>query len=339
MKRMQAARLHAPRVLCVEDVPLPVVNAGDVLIRVERVGICGSDVHLYAGHRPAPYPLILGHEAIGRIAAVGDGVPAELVGRRVVVEPNIPCTTCALCRRGQGNICPNKRVIGVNVDGAFAQYMAVPASHAWVASDAIPDQDLVMVEPLAVGVHALATSGLVPGDRALVLGCGAIGLLLTHLLSAARIAVTALDLDRRRVEAARGLGAAEAMVMNQEIGDDLAARMRDTGEPSTLFECSGAAAGTAWCIRVAPRGGRVILLGLTAEDVPFAPLRLVREGIELIGSLIYDHPRDFRRAINLVEGGLRAGHLVEQEFLLGDSQVGLEAALDAQFAKAVIRIA
>ncbi len=338
MNTMRAARLHAPRVLRVEEVPLPGPRPGEVLVRVERVGICGSDVHLYAGHRPAPYPLILGHEAMGRIAAVGDGVTGDLVGRRVVVEPNIPCTHCSLCRRGQGTVCPNKRVLGVNVDGVFAEFAAVPASHAWVASETIPDQDLVLAEPLAVAVHALATSGLVPGDRALVLGCGAIGLLLTHLLSAARISVTALDLDTRRVEKARALGAAEAMPMSQEVGEAVAARMRDTGEPATLFECSGAVAGTAWCIRSAPRGGRVVLLGLTAEDVPFSPLRLVREGVALVSSLIYDHPRDFRRTLNLIEGGLRAGHLVEHEFPLEEVGAGLEAALGAQFAKAVIRV-
>lgn len=129
MNVMRAARLHGPRVLRVEEVPLPDLWPGEVLIRVERVGICGSDVHLYNGHRPAPYPLILGHEAIGRIPAVGDGGPEELKGRRVVVEPNIPCTVCPLCRRGRGTVCPNKRVIGVNTDGAFAE---CPVSHGCV---------------------------------------------------------------------------------------------------------------------------------------------------------------------------------------------------------------
>ncbi|MBM3470488.1 MAG: zinc-binding dehydrogenase [Armatimonadetes bacterium] len=338
MSRMRAARLHGPRDLRLDEVPAPIPRQGEVLVRVERVGICGSDVHLYAGHRQAPYPMILGHEAIGRIAAVGDGVSADLVGRRAVVEPNIPCTTCPICRRGHGNVCPNKRVLGVNEDGVFAEYASIPASHAWVAPDAIPDPDLVLTEPLAVAVHALAASGLVPGDRAVVLGCGAIGLLLAHLLSAARISVTALDLDPRRVEVARGLGAAEAVVMSQEAGREIAARMRDTGEPATVFECSGAAAGAAWCIRAVPRRGRILMLGLGADEVAFSPLHFVREGIELVGSLIYDHPDDFRRALSLVEGGLRAGHLVEAEFPLEEAAAGLQAAAESRFVKAVIRV-
>lgn len=338
MRTMRAARLHGPRELRLDEVPIPAPRPGEVLIRVDRVGICGSDVHLHAGHRQAPYPMILGHEAIGRVTEVGEGVSEGMVGRRVAVEPNIACTTCRMCRRGHGNVCPNKRVLGVNEDGVLAEYVSVPASHAWVASDEVPDRDLVLVEPLAVAVHAFAVSGLVPGDRALVLGCGAIGLLLTQLLSVARISVTALDLEPRRVEAARQMGAAEAMVVGRESGETIAARTREGGEPSTLFECSGAAAGAAWCIRAVPRGGRVMLLGLTAEEVPFSPLRIVREGISLVGSLIYDHPDDFRRTLNLVEGGLRAGHLVEGEFPLEEAEAGIVASAESRVVKAVIRI-
>lgn len=338
MSKMRAARLHGPRDLRVEEVPIPAPRPGEVLVRVERGAICGSDVHLFAGHRPAPYPLIAGHEAIGRIAAVGDAVPAHREGQRVVLEPNIPCTTCPLCRRGRGNICPNKRVLGVMEDGVFADYIAVPSSHAWAAPENIPDRDLVLAEPLAVAVHAMGVSGVVPGDRALVMGCGAIGLLLTQLLSATRISVTALDLDDGKVEAARRLGAAEAMTMDRDVGEALTARIREAGTPSVVFECSGSTGGASWCLQSVPRGGRVVLVGLASGEVSFSPLRLVREGIEVVASMIYDHPDDFRRALSLMAGGLRAGHLVEQEEPLESAQRALEIAAEGRKIKVGIRL-
>ncbi len=338
MTAMRAARLHSPGVVRVEDVPLPRLGSGEVLVRVEHVGICGTDVSLYKGHRPVNYPLTLGHEAVGRIAAAGDGIVPAMAGTRVVLEPNFPCSTCQWCRRGRGSICPQKRALGVNVEGAFADYVAVPVAHAWPVPETVPYEDLVLVEPLAVAVHALAVSGLMPGDTAVVLGCGAIGLLLTMLLGAVRIPATVLDFNERRLEAARRLGATEALLMEGGAADTVRTRLAESTDAPVVFECSGSAGGTAWCLQTVPRGGRVVLVGMAAEDVALQPLRFVREGISLVGSMIYDHPDDFRRALNLVVGGLRAGHLVEQEFPLQEIQAGLEAASSGQVIKAVVRI-
>lgn len=338
MTSMRAARLHGPGVVRVDAVSPPAPQSGEVLIRVDRVGVCGSDVHLFRGHRPAPYPLILGHEALGRIEAVGAGVGSDRVGERVVVEPNVPCGSCLWCRRGRGAICPNKKSIGVNVAGALAEYMALPASHAWPVPEELPWQEAVLIEPLAVAVHAFSVSGLSPGDGAVVLGCGAIGLLLTHLLATMRVNACAIDLDERRVDAARRAGAVEATIMTRDAAPSLAERLRGSAAWPVVFECSGAAAGAAWCFDAVPRGGTVVLLGLAAETVPLQPLRVVREGITIIGSIIYDHPDDFRRTINLLQGGVRVGNLVEREFPVDDVEEALVAAGGVLAGKAVIRI-
>lgn len=335
---MRAARLHGPGVVRVDVVPPPSPQPGEALVRVDRVGVCGSDVHLFRGHRPAPYPLIIGHEALGWIEAVGTGVRPDRVGERVVVEPNVACGSCIWCRRGRGAICPNKRSLGVNVPGAFAEYVTLPASHAWAIPEELPWQEAVLIEPLAVAMHAFSVSGLRPGDGALVLGCGAIGMLLTHLLATVGVNACAIDLDERRVEAARRAGAVEAINMTRDAAPGLAERLRGSAAWPVVFECSGAASGAAWCFDAVPRGGTVVLLGLAAETVPLQPLRVVREGITVIGSIIYDHPDDFRRTINLMQRGVRVGNLVEREFPLDDVAEALVAAGGVLAGKAVIRM-
>lgn len=335
---MRAARLHAPRVVRVDEVPRPEPRPGEVLVRIDRVGVCGSDVHLFQGHRSAPYPIIMGHEGLGRIEAVGTEVDAARVGQRVVVEPNVACGECAWCRRGRGAICPRKRSLGVNVPGAFAEYVALPATHAWAVPDALSWQDAVLIEPLAVAVHAVGVSRLLPGDAALVLGCGTIGLVLTRLLATLRIGVYAIDLDPRRVEAARRAGAHRTAVMPAEASA-LARRVCADGEWPVIFECSGTASGAAWCLEAVPHGGAVVLLGLAAEPVPMQPLRVVREGVTIAGSIIYDHPDDFRRAIALVRDGLRLGDLVEGEYPMEEVEAALLAAGGVLAGKAVVRVA
>lgn len=276
--------------------------------------------------------MTLGHEAVGRIVAVGDGVSAGRLGERVVLEPNIPCGTCEFCRRGRGVICPEKQVLGINANGAYADYVAIAASHAWTVPEELDWRDALLIEPLAVAVHALAVSGLVPGDEAIVLGCGPEGLLLTALLAAANIRVTAFDLNPVRVVVARELGAA-GHVMTPDVGRQFADDLHRSGRPQTIFECSGSVAGTQWCVDAAPRGGAVVMVGLAERPVALQPLRYVREGISLVGSLIYDHPTDFRRAVNLVTGGLRLGHLIDQTFPLERIQEGLEAAAAGRLIK------
>lgn len=335
---MRAARLHAPGALRVEGLPPPVPQPGEVLLRVDRVGICGSDVHLYQGDRPAPYPLILGHEAIGRIESVGPGVGPERVGERVVVEPNIACGFCVWCRRGRGAICPHKRSLGVNMDGALAEYVALPATHAWVVPDRLRWQDAVLIEPFAVAVHAHSVSSVAPGDRAVVLGCGTIGLLLTHLLSSMHIDVLAIDLDARRLDAARRAGADEVLIMKPDAASGIAERVRESAGCSVVFECSGSAPGAEWCFAAVPRGGTVVMIGLATEAARVQPLRVVREGVTITGSLTYDHPDDFRRAIRLVQAGMRVGDVVEQEFSIDDVEKALVAARGALTGKAVIRV-
>jgi threonine dehydrogenase-like Zn-dependent dehydrogenase len=259
-----------------------------------RAGVCGSDVSLYLGHRQPPrFPFIIGHELVGRVAAVAPGVTKVAVGQRVVVEPNYTCGECRFCRSGRGNICPNKKSMGVSVPGCFAEYATAPAEFTWPVPDAIPDADAASIEPLAVSLHALLQSGARAGDTVAVVGCGVVGLLLAHVAASREVRVLALDQFPEKLEMAARLGAAVT------LKDDVAGQWKRENV-SVVFECAGAAATTELSIAQAPRGSTVMLLGLSTAPASFVPLRLVREGVRIEPSLIYDHPADFTEAIRLV---------------------------------------
>jgi L-iditol 2-dehydrogenase len=295
MDTIKAAFLYSPKNIEIKEISIPQVDRDQVLIEPIRVGICGSDVSLFLGHRtPSAYPLLLGHESIGRVRAVGDNVTEIAVGQRVIVEPNYPCGVCTYCRAGRGNICPNKKSAGVTVPGFFAEQFIAPAEFVWPMPDSISDEDAVTIEPLAVSLHALWQSGAQIGDTVAVLGCGATGLLLIQAAVAQGMHVFAHDKLENKLDLARQAGA------QVDQNPDVSLLWREEGV-TTVFDCAGVSSTVELALSAVPRGGQVILLGLSSSKASFTPLKFVREELRVSGSIIYDHPTDFARAIALVE--------------------------------------
>lgn len=294
---MKAALLVEPRRIVIDEIPEPRPGVGEVLIQPIRVGICGSDISFYEGHRTLTYPFVLGHEVVGRVLAIGEGVTNIRVGQRVIVEPNYPCGQCAFCRSGRGAICPNKTAIGVTAPGCFTETFVAPAEFTWYVPNDISDDDAVVIEPLVVSLHALWQSRARMGDTIAVLGCGSTGLLLIHAAVAQGIRVFAHDKLADKLALAQQLGA-----MPVQAND--VARLWYEENVITVFECAGVVATVELALSAAPRGSEVVLVGLASAPASFVPLRLVREGIRVSGSMIYDHPIDFARAIALVKNGL-----------------------------------
>jgi L-iditol 2-dehydrogenase len=294
---MKAAVLLGPNQIEVRDVDMPTLSGAEVMIQPVRAGVCGSDVSLYVGHRQPPYlPFIIGHEVVGRVVAVAPGVTKVAVGQRVIVEPNYTCGECRFCRAGRGNICPNKKSTGVSVPGIFAEFASVPAEFTWPMPDTVSDADAASIEPLAVSLHALLQSGAREGDTVAVVGCGVVGLLLIQVAVARGVRVLAHDRFPEKLQMAARLGATAT-----DTADVATLWSQET--VSTVFECAGVVATTELSIGSAPRGSTVMLLGLSTAPASFVPLRLVREGVRIEPSLIYDHPADFTLAISLVANG------------------------------------
>ena len=292
---MKAALLYEPQKIVINETDVPRLEPDEVMIRPKYVGICGSDVSLFTGHRVAStYPLLPGHELVGYVTAVGGDVKQIKKDQRVIVEPNFACGVCNYCRAGRSNICQNKKSLGVTISGCFAEQFVAPAEYVWPVPDTISDEDAVTIEPLAVSLHALWQSNTQIGDTVAVIGCGSTGLLLIQAAIAQGMHVFAHDILAGKLDMARQLGA------RVDSSSDVASLWSDNGV-TTVFECAGVSSTVELALSAVPRGGQIVLLGLSASSVSFTPLKFVREEIRVSGSIIYNHPADFARTISLVE--------------------------------------
>ncbi len=331
---MNAVFLEKPRHLVARDIPMPEPMPGEIRVRLVNVGICGSDVHLFLGHRPLNRPTVIGHEGYGLIDKLGEGVMGRSLGERVVVEPNIPCMRCRFCLSSRGNICPNKRVVGLTENGCFADYICVPAAFCWPIPDEVSAQDAVCIEPMAVSVHALSVSSARPGDTIAIVGLGAIGLLLSHLALRLgyRVLVSELNGAKRQKAVAEGAIAAQ--------GD--APTLNAIWEAHTVvavFECAGSAGTASLVTAAAPRGSEIVLVGLSEQAATFTPLRIAREGITLLPSIIYRHPTDFQRTIDLIQRQVvRPSTIISGYYPLAQLREAFEIAATGTESKLIIKL-
>lgn len=279
---MKALQLVAPSELRVVDVPLPEPGPGEVRLRVRACGICGSDLHGMDGSsgRRIP-PLVMGHEASGTVDAAGEGVSAWKAGERVTFDSTVWCGECAYCREGRVNLCDSRQVVGVACaefrrDGAFAEYVTVPQRILHRLPDALSFEEAAFAEPVGVALHAVRRAGDVSGSTVLVVGAGLIGLLVIQALKRAGAAkVIAVDLDSGRLDLARELGADETALGGPALGPF---------EVDVAMEVVGAAPTVDFAIRSVRKGGRVVLVGNLAPQVPLPLQIVVTRELDVLGS-------------------------------------------------------
>ena len=288
---MRALVLESYNRLECKEVPVPEIGPEDVLVNVKACGICGSDIHGMDGStgRRIP-PIIMGHEAAGVIAAVGAQVSGWQPGDRVTFDSNIYCGKCYYCRRGQGNLCEKRRVLGVSCaeyrqDGAFAEYVAVPQQCLYALPDGLTFERATLVEPLSIALHAVGQPKIRLGDSAVVVGAGMIGLMLVQALRAAGCGtIISLDLVPSRLELARRLGADAGL--QADIPDMLAqVRERTNGRGADLvFEAVGIAPTLKLALGCARKGGAVTLVGNLAVEANLPLQATVTRELTLYGS-------------------------------------------------------
>jgi len=303
---MRAALLVAPGRVTVNEVREEQVGPDDVQIRVGGVGLCGSDASVFSGKWPTPStPWIMGHEAFGKIVAVGELVPDERVGEAVVVEPNISCFACPQCQRGLTSACENRLSVGMNRPGGLAELLVVPSRFAWRVESLAPTA-LVCVEPLTVVEAALRRLSSELPYAALVVGAGPQGLLMCLALMMRGIEVHVLDVNEARLAFAARLG---ARVDSGERQFDL------------VVDTVGSPAAHETAVARSSPGATILVLGLDDRPLGLTARTLVRRQLTLRGSLTYDHPIDFRHTIDLVASAqLDPGRIVGHEFALDDVQ-------------------
>jgi L-iditol 2-dehydrogenase len=275
MSMMQVSVLRGVGQVDVEERPVPEPATDEVVVEVGSVGVCGSDVHYYEHGRIGPYvvesPLVLGHEAGGVVTAIGSAVTTLEIGQRVSIEPGVPCRRCPQCLAGRYNLCPDVRFFATPpYDGAFSQYVAMPASFVYPIPDGMSDDAAGLIEPLSVGVWACRRGHVAPGTSVLVTGAGPIGLIAAQTARAyGADTVTVTDVNQHRLQLAADLG-----LTTIDVGQTA---ITDAGiEADVLLECSGNARATWDAVNTMARAGSVVLVGMGGDTVQL-PLSYVQD--------------------------------------------------------------
>lgn len=331
---MHAIVAHGAKDLRLETRTQPDPGTGEVLIRMERGGICGSDLHYYNhggfGTVRLREPMILGHEVSGRIAALGQGVSGLAEGELVAISPSRPCYGCAYCLEGRHNQCLNMRFYGSampfpHIQGAFCEYLVADARQCAPAGG-LSAEAAAMAEPLAVVLHAARRAGDLMGKRVLVTGCGPIGQLAVMVARAAGAAeVVATDIAPFTLAMARQNGA-DAVHDVATDPDALQAYSADKGHFDRLFECSGVAAALASAVPALRPGAVILQLGL-GGDMTLPVQAMTAKEIELRGSFRFH--AEFLTAVRLMQAGrLDVTPLITRSLPLSEAETAFELASD-----------
>ena len=307
----------------------PELGPRDVLIEVKAAAICGSDLHIFKGKHPsASLPVAVGHEASGKVIAIGKDVTRHTIGDRVTIEPIITCGECGFCRRGQYHLCQNVSFQYRKGQGAFAPYFVAHEERTFRLPEGISYAEGALVEPLSVALHAVKKSNLGPGHSAAVFGAGAIGYLVAALarrLSAGKMFVS--DVNRFRLQKAAELG---AVAINSLEADPVAVIMEQTGHMGVdrSFEAVGLEITLTQALKALKKGGMAVLLGIFEDPNVVPPINLfVQREISLAGSQGYCW--DFQDSLALLEDkAVDLNALITHRLELSDLQKGFETLLD-----------
>jgi len=323
---MRAAFYAGPRTFTAGTAPVPTPGPGEALLRVRRVGICGTDLHIFQGHLDHRVPRggIIGHETVAEVveAPPGSGVRA---GDRVVVEPLAFCGTCRACRMGAAYICYRLQVLGVDLPGGMQEYWSVPVARLLRVPDALPDDHAALIEPLAVATHDVRRAGVQPDDRALVFGGGPIGTLIALVCRQRGARVAVAEVNPHRLALLRELGL-EALGPETDVVGFAEAWTGGEGV-DVAFEVTGQPAAVRAVTDVVRVWGTVSIVAIHAEPMPVNLYRMFARELTMHGSRLYAR-EDWEEAIRLAAAGaVPLAPLVSRRIPLEALQAGMEEAL------------
>lgn len=296
--------MQKPGEIIYRDVPIPEPGPDQVLVKIKRIGICGSDIHVYHGTHPyTSYPVVQGHEVSAQVVKCGEYAKKFKPGDRVVLEPQVVCGRCYPCLHGKYNLCENLKVFGFQTTGTGSEYFAIDEHNVTPIPDELSYDDGAMIEPLAVTVHAAKRFPDVKGCNAVVLGCGPIGILLIQSLKALGAAkIMATDISSGRLELAKSLGA--DVVVNTK-NEDYKTKLLETFGPDkadVVYECAGSDITMDQAIQNARKGSTIILVAVFGKRANVDLAKLNDSELDLNTSMMYRHD-DFVQAIEFVKEG------------------------------------
>ncbi|MEP6648596.1 MAG: zinc-dependent alcohol dehydrogenase family protein [Lapillicoccus sp.] len=319
---MKAVVYDAPRSYEVTEIPTPQAGPGEVRIKVTQVGVCGTDLHIHHGDFNAVFPLIPGHELVGTVETLGEGMTRFTLGEQVTVNPNIYCGQCDYCLAGRLILCSNAKGLGSNYPGFFAEYVVVAAGLVF-SVEGIDADTAVFTEPAACAMHGVETLAPRPGSTALVFGAGPTGLLLAQLLRSSGVAhVTVAAPSKFKLETARSLGVDRTVLIDRSDPTGNETRLRDasgTDGYDYVVEATGSTTVGDICVPLTRNGGTVMVYGVTRNEelVKFHPFDVFRREITIKGS--FAEMTSFGAAIRALRTGrAKTDGIITHRFGLDD---------------------
>jgi L-iditol 2-dehydrogenase len=299
---MLQAVMTSPGIIKFNNIAVPEPGAGRVLIKIMRIGICGSDIHVYHGKHPyTSYPIVQGHEVSGEVAGLGEGVISLKIGDRVTIQPQVTCGKCYLCLNGKYHICDELKVMGFQTTGAASEYFVAGEAKVVKLPDSMGLDEGAMIEPLAVAVHALQKGGDIEEKNVLVLGAGPIGNLVAQAakgMGAKSVMIT--DLSEYRLAIAGKCGIRYCVNTSSNDISDMILEKFGPRKADLIFECVGSNVTTGQALNCARKGTDIIIVGVFPDKTTIDLGLLQDRELRMIGTLMYQQS-DYEKAIELVE--------------------------------------
>lgn len=335
------SKLHAGQGIWLTQADVPVPGPNDLLIKIKKSSICGTDVHIYNwdawAEKTIPVPMIVGHEYVGTVAAVGSEVQGFKVGDRVSGEGHVTCGHCRNCRAGRRHLCRNTLGIGVNRQGSFAEYLVLPAFNAFKLPDDISDDIAAIFDPFGNAVHTALTFDLV-GEDVLITGAGPIGVMAAAVakhVGARNVVIT--DVNEYRLDLARQMGVTRAVNVAKE---DLWAVAKDELDMHEGFdvglEMSGNGAAFSQMLHLMNNGGKVALLGIPSGEVKIDWNDVIFKMLTIKGIYGREMFETWYKMAALIQSGLDLSPIITHHFPIADFQKGFDAMLSGQSGKVIL---
>ncbi len=325
----------------IHDAPMPEIGAGDVLIKIKKSAICGTDIHIYKwdgwAQEHVPVPLITGHEYVGVIADVGADVTHLKIGQRVSGEGHLVCGTCRPCRTGDAHLCAKTRGVGYHVTGSFAEYFALPATNVIPVPDNIPDDIAAIFDPLGNAVHTALSFDLA-GEDVVITGAGPIGIMAAAICrhgGARHVVVT--DINDYRLDLAKKLGATYTMNANTENLADVVKKLGMREGFDVGLEMSGAQSAFKAMIETMRNGGKIALLGIPPNgkmDIDWN--KIIFKGLTVQGIYGRKMYETWYKMMSMIQGGMDIAPVITHRFAIDDFQKGFDAMLSGQCGKVIL---
>jgi len=326
--------------LWMEDVPVPEVGPNDVLVKVRRASICGTDVHIWNwdewSQRTIPVPMTIGHEFMGEVAELGSEVRGLEIGQRVSGEGHVTCGHCRNCRAGRRHLCRNTVGLGVNRTGCFAEYVSLPAVNVFPLPDAVTDDIASFLDPLGNAVHTALSFDMV-GEDVLITGAGPIGVMaasVARFVGARHIVVT--DVNEYRLELAKKMGATRAVNVGKQSLRDVMEELRMAEGFDVGLEMSGNGEAFRGMLDVMNHGGRVAILGIPTKDIAIDWNQVIFKGLLLKGVYGREMFETWYKMAAMIQSGLNVGPVLTHRFPAAEFAQGFEVMRTGQSGKVVL---